>query len=350
MGHPEAVQIDGSYGEGGGQVIRTSVSLSALTGRPVEICNVRAGRAKPGLQPQHLTAVKAVAHICRAEVEGAAVGSQRLVFVPGWQPQPGSYRFDIGTAGATTLVAQSLLLPLALSGHESKLDVVGGTHVPFAPTEEYLEMVYLPALARFGISVSCGCPSAGFYPKGGGELRMSIFPAESIQPIDLTERGGLLALKASIVTSQLPNHVGERGAGAVEAFMRGIGRKVEIERRDMPSRGAGAAVVITADCENGLAGFSSIGKQGKPMEQVADEACRGFLDWWKSGASCDEHLADQLVLPAALAAGESRWTIPTVTEHLRTVVWVTRQFLPIETTITDRPDGTSLVTLSHAGK
>jgi len=344
------IEIDGSYGEGGGQILRTSLALAAVTGQAVEIANVRAGRSKPGLQPQHLTAVRAAAALCDARLEGDTVGSTRLAFKPQNAPCPDTYRFDIGTAGATTLVAQTVLLPLAHGATESQVTITGGTHVPHAPPAEYLEATYLPALHRAGLPVRFDCPRAGFYPKGGGEVRLEISAPSSLQPLDFTERGKLTTLRAFILTSLLPAHIGERGAAAVEKFMKGIGRPVSVERRERPSVGPGAAVVLAAECEGGFAGFTALGERGKPMEKVAQEACEAFMAWWKTGAACDEHLADQLALPMALAAGESRWRTPTVTEHLRTVLWVVRQFLPVQASVEELSSGCGArVTLRGSG-
>jgi RNA 3'-terminal phosphate cyclase (ATP) len=345
----DAIQIDGSYGEGGGQILRTSLSLAAMTGQAVEIVNVRAGRTKPGLQPQHLTAVRAAAALCDAALEGDFVGSARLLFRPQSPPRPDRYRFEIGTAGATTLVAQTALLPLAHAATGAHVTVVGGTHVPHAPAAEYLEAVFLPALRRAGLEARFAYPRAGFFPKGGGEIEIDIPGSPPSRPLDFTERGKLRSLTAFVVTGELPEHVAERGAAAVTEALRRVGRKATIERRDRPSHGPGAAVVLAAECDGGFAGFTALGQRGKPMEQVVKEACVEFMAWWKTGAPCDEHLADQLVLPMALAAGESRWTTPAVTEHLRTVLWVTRQFLPIEATLDEAPDGSGTVTLRGAG-
>jgi RNA 3'-terminal phosphate cyclase (ATP) len=343
------VRIDGSYGEGGGQIIRTALSLSAMTGRPLEIENVRAGRSKPGLQRQHLTAVHAAAALCDAEVTGAAVGSTYFRFEPRGEPVPRPYRFEIGTAGAAPLVIQTTLLPLACAGTASSVTVVGGTHVPHAPPADYLESVYLPALRPVGLNAALSYPRAGFYPRGGGEIVLDVEPSGPLKALDLTGRGKLVSLTAYIVTAELPDHVSERGAAAVERFMKGIGRPVTVVPRKLSSAGAGAAVVLAVECEGGFAGFSAIGEPGKPMERVAEEPCGEFLEWWKTGAACDEHLADQLVLPMALAKGESRWTTSEVTEHLRTVLWLTRQFLPIRYDLEERDDGTGTVTLHPAG-
>jgi RNA 3'-terminal phosphate cyclase (ATP) len=343
------IRIDGSYGEGGGQILRTSVSLAAMTGQAVEIERIRAGRTRPGLQPQHLTAVRAAASLCDARLEGDAPGSGRLLFAPQSTPRPDRYDFSIGTAGATTLVTQTVLLPLARQGAGCHVTVSGGTHVPHAPAAEYLEAVYLPVLRSAGLDARFSYRQAGFYPRGGGEVAIEILPGTPLRPLDLTDRGKLRELTAFIVTATLPGHVGERGERAVEEYFRRVGRVASVERRDRASPGAGAAVVLVATCEGGIAGFTALGARGKPMEQVAEEACDAFMAWWKSDTACDEHLADQLVLPLALAAGESRWTTPSVTEHLRTVLWVTQQFLPIEFTLEETPEGPGTVTLRGAG-
>jgi RNA 3'-terminal phosphate cyclase (ATP) len=340
------ITIDGSFGEGGGQIIRTSLSLSAITGQPVEVVNVRARRTKPGLQPQHLTAVRAAASLCAARMEGDAVGSTRFAFHPQAPVQPGAYRFDIGTAGATGLVVQTVLLPLALADGPSEVIVTGGTHVPHAPPADYVETTYLPALRLADIEAEFRYDRAGFYPRGGGEVRLTVSGSATPIPFDLSERGKSTDLTAYVVTSSLAEHVAERGTAAIQQFMKGVGRKVEIVPRDLPSPGTGAAVVLVTRCEGGLAGFSAIGERGKPMEKVATQPCEEFMAWWKNGAACDEHLADQLVLPAALARGESRWSTSQVTEHLRTVVWVVRQFLPVEATIEDQPNGLSRVSVN----
>lgn len=344
-----AITIDGLLGEGGGQIIRTALSVAAIRGMAVEIVNIRARRPKPGLQPQHLAAVRAAAEICNAEVSGAAVGSSRLLFAPRSSPVAGAYRWEIGTAGAATLVAQTVLAPLALAAAPSRITVLGGTHVPFAPTAEFLEWVYLPVLRHAGCLVQFQYQRAGFYPKGGGELSLAVEGSWTPRPFTLVERGKLHVLTATIITANLPAHVGERGAETVTRFMRGIGWQAMIVRRELPSSGPGAAVVINAEYDSGAAGFSALGERGKPMEQVAEEACRHFLHWWQSGAACDAHLGDQLALPAALAAGESRWSVPLVTDHLRTVLEILRQSLPIEVHIEEPNRAPAIITVRGTG-
>jgi RNA 3'-terminal phosphate cyclase (ATP) len=326
----DEIHIDGSFGEGGGQIIRTCVSLAAMTGRAVQIENVRGRRTKPGLQPQHLAAVRAGAALCGARLQGDEVGSKFLRFEPQRPVVAGDYEFHIGTAGAAPLVVQTVLMPLALAAGDSQVRVTGGTHVPHSPTVEYVETTYIPALQRAGLDVELSYSAAGFFPKGGGEINVRIGGGVPIVPLELHERGTLEELRAYVVTSNLPEHVAQRGAETVERAMKAIGRKVVIEPRDKPSPGPGAAVVLAAHCAGGYGGFSSVGELRRPMEKVAQGPCQEFLRWWKSGAACDEHLADQLVLPMAFATGRSGWTTPEVTEHLRTVIWVVKQFLDVE--------------------
>ncbi|HVF10190.1 MAG TPA: RNA 3'-terminal phosphate cyclase [Abditibacteriaceae bacterium] len=342
------VEIDGSFGEGGGQIIRTALSLAIMTGHAVGITNVRARRTKPGLQPQHLAAVRAAAAVCDARLAGDSVGSRALTFEPQTTAKAGNYRFDIGTAGAAPLVVQTVLLPLTQAAGASTVTVTGGTHVPHSPTVEYLEAVYVPLLRRAGLDVTLSYTNAGFYPRGGGQMDLVIQASTGPKPLVMNERGRLEELRAFIITSNLPEHVAERGAVTVERSMKAVGRKIIIERRERPSPGTGAAAVIVARCQQGMAAFSAIGELRKPMEKVAEAPCREFMQWWKSTAACDKHLADQLVLPLSFATGLSHWTTPVVTEHLRTVLWVVRQFLSIDVELEEHEDGSGAVSLSPA--
>lgn len=350
----ESVYIDGSFGEGGGQIIRTSVSLAALTGRSVEIVNIRARRSRPGLQAQHLTAVRAAAAICNAELNGDRLESQYLRFVPGNVAVGGNahFLFDVAearggaSAGATGLVAQTVLIPQMLLGYDTvHTTIKGGTHVPMSPTLDYLEAVYVPVLRQMGLQITCHYDRAGFYPRGGGEMFLGCHGGTLRHPVDFVERGRLAGLRAFQVTSGLPEHVAERGRDALLKELKGYGVPLSIEKRDLPGNGAGAAVALIAECENGIGGWSSLGERGKPMERVVMEAVRAFQKWYATGAGVEEHLADQLALPCALMSAESRWTTPEVTDHLRTVLWAIQQFLPIEYTIEENVAGTALVEL-----
>lgn len=351
--HAETISIDGSFGEGGGQIIRTSVSLAALTGRTVEISHIRARRSKPGLQAQHLTAVRAAAALCGAEMQGAELESQFLRFAPGPLVAQDQFEFDVAaarggaSAGATGLVAQTLMVPMSfLPQRPATATVLGGTHVPMSPPADYIEAVYVPMLRRMGLEADFTSARAGFFPRGGGEIHIENMGGHLMAPLDCVERGRLKQLRVFLVSSQLPAHVAERGEETLRKDLKGYGVPVEMEKRDLPSHGAGAAVVITAECENGMGGWTSLGERGKPIERVATEALREFQKWFGTGAATDEHLADQLALPCALIPQESRWTTPAVTEHLRTVLHVAQQFLPIEYQIETKPDGSGLVRIT----
>lgn len=348
----ETVVIDGAFGEGGGQIVRTSVSLAALTGRPVEIFNLRARRSRPGLQAQHLTAVLAAAALCDAELDGAELGSVFLRFTPRALNARAHDTFDVAaarngaSAGATGLVAQTLLAPMTfLPTATRQATLRGGTHVPMSPTADYLAAVYMPALRRMGADCAIDVRRLGFFPRGGGEIQVSA-SGTLWQPIDWTERGRLLGLRVILSTALLPEHVAERGRDTLLKDLKGYGVPVEVENRALESHGPGAAVLIAAECENGMGGWTALGERGKPMERVATEALRGFQKWFASGATTDEHLADQLALPCALLPQESRWTTPEITEHLRTVLRVAQQFLPeLRFTLDTREDGSGLITL-----
>lgn len=339
------IVIDGAYGEGGGQIIRTSVALAAITGKPVEIVNVRARRSKPGLQAQHLTSVKAAAEICGAKLFGAELGSQWIRFEPQGLANGGEWTFEVGTAGATGLVAQSVLMPMTQMGSEARATIRGGTHVPMAPTADFIAHVYAPIIERMGGLATVELHRAGFFPKGGGELSL-IVTERPHQALDLMERGRLKRLRVWVTTSQLPDHVAERGLEGYRKPLAGYGVPVEMTIQKLDSISTGAAVLLVAECENGIGGFVALGERGKPMERVVQESVRDFEKWFKSDAAVDAHLADQLVLPCVLVSGESRWTTPEVTEHLRTVLFVAQQFLPITYTLTENADGSGSVALT----
>lgn len=328
--------IDGSYGEGGGQVLRTSLALSAITGQPVRIESVRAGRRKPGLRPQHLTAVRALAKVCDAELEGARLNAQALTFVPRDRPRAGTYTFDVaqvakgGSAGSVALLFQAVLLPLALAGGTSQLTLRGGTHVAWSPPYDYLKRVYLPTLARAGVQAKVNIRKWGWYPVGGGEVQATVqgLPNDRPAALDLHQRGALLRVRGLSASSNLPKHIRTRQERAALQALRSAGVNARIDVVDAPSKGQGTVVFVWADFEQVVAGFTSLGERGKPAEQVAEEAVQGLLDFLHGDGAVDEHLADQLVLPLVLAEGTSHFTTAAVTGHLLTSAWVVNQFLP----------------------
>jgi len=335
-----ALTIDGSHGEGGGQILRTALALSVITGQPMRIDHIRAGRRKPGLRPQHLTAVRAAAAVCEARLEGDELGSQTLAFVPGGPPCPGKYTFDVtdaargGSAGAVGLVLQTMLLPLALVEGESHLTLRGGTHVPWAPPSPYLEHVALPLLAQMGVLTQMELARWGFYPAGGGEIRVRIVGREGpLHPVLLTERGGLQRVWGTAAVMNLPAHIPQRMAARARNMLAEAGIQAQVEPRRLHGPGPGAGIFLFAEYTHATAGFTAYGRKGLPAERVAEAACEELLAHHRSGAPADSHLADQLVLPMVLAEGESQVSTSQVSQHLLTNAWVVRKFLAREVRI-----------------
>jgi RNA 3'-terminal phosphate cyclase (ATP) len=350
--------IDGSSGEGGGQVLRTALSLAAILGRPIQITNIRAGRKQPGLRPQHVQSVKATAMLCNARLEGVQESSRELRFEPQTPPQAGSYGCEIGTAGAATLVLQTVLLPLALAGGSSRVSVRGGTHVAWSPPFDYVEQVYLPALAPLGIHCTVELVRWGFYPRGGGEIKATISPASvalaGLRPSQTSPpalaglcqhpgwgrpsqpppwsqpRGELTALSLLSAAANVGNQVTARQAS--RAYNRLAAARLPVtphtQLLNPPSTGPGTCVFLLAEYEHGArAGFTGYGRQGYPAERVADDAVDAFLAHHASGEPVDPHLADQLILPLALHSQPVAFRTSQITRHLLTNIWVVEQFL-----------------------
>jgi RNA 3'-terminal phosphate cyclase (ATP) len=346
MANDLAVEIDGSMGEGGGQVLRSSLTLAALTGRPVRLFNIRSRRPRPGLQPQHLMSVKAAAAICAAEVEGAALHSQGLEFSPG-AVRSGEYRFDIGTAGATSLVIQTVFLPLALAGAgPSEVTVIGGTHVPHSPSFHYLALNWLPTVGRLGCDAELDMLLAGFYPQGGGEVRAAIRPVERVAPLELPERGALKRITGISAVANLDTGIAERQRKKAFDRLKSKHSKVDIEVVELPARTRGTMLLLLAEFRHSTACYFSLGALGKRAEQVADEACLWMERFLAGTGAIDEYLADQLLLPLAFADGPSRFRTAQVTEHLRTNAAVIEAFGAA--TITIEKDGGREGTVSVA--
>ncbi len=343
------IRIDGSYGEGGGQILRTALALSMITGQPVEFYNLRVKRPNPGLQPQHLTAIHAAATISNARVEGAMIGSTELRFEPN-EVVGGEFMFDIedisgqGSAGAVMLIAQTVLLPLALKGQSARITIIGGTHVGWSPGTDYVEYVYLPALRHFGVNARVETLEGGFYPRGGGRAVLYVEPAQTpLTPIDWRERGKLRAIRLIFTLSNLPENILRRGDQAAETLIGLIGLRPEFVHRVLPSRGFGLSVTLAAEAEHGYAGFIRLGRRGIAIEQVVEEAWDEFTKWAKTRAAVDYFLSDQLILPALFAKGASAWTTHRATSHLRTLLWLVPQLVKTGVELTQQADGNSLV-------
>jgi RNA 3'-phosphate cyclase len=323
------IHIDGSQGEGGGQVLRSSLSLSLMTQKDLEITNVRAGRSKPGLRAQHLKAVEAAAVIGRAQVSGAGLGSTALTFRP-TEIHPGRYQFDIGTAGATTLVLQTIFMPLAMAGTKSTVTITGGTHVRWSPSYHYLELHWLPFMRRIGCQIDLNMELAGYYPQGGGRVSATIYPCEKINPLELTDRGKLKQIRGLSAISNLPRHIAKRQR---EQVLRRIGDRYylsDIRLNELDSRFKGTMLLLLAEFERSQVCYFSLGELGKPAERVADEAVEELEEFLSSDGAIDQYLADQMLLPLAFASGPSRLHTSKVTQHLLTNAQVLRSFLPVQ--------------------
>ena len=328
MQESKCVTIDGRCGEGGGQILRTAVTLSSLCRVPLYIEHIRGNRKKPGLRPQHLIAVNALATITDAKIEGATVDSTALFYEPA-RIKAGNYSFHIGTAGSTGLVLQTIIPVLLFGNALSQIQLTGGTHVPWSPPFHYLTIVFLPALRKMGGDVNLHISRWGWYPKGGGEIRASVRPTQGLRAIQCSHRGNLVNLSILSAVSNLPLHIAERQRGQALKQLEYLGFHPEISMEDAPSPGQGTLLFIAAQFEAGTAGFTSLGKKGKKAEIVADDACRELSAFLDSGGAIDRHLADQLLLYMALAEGYSTFITERITEHLLTNIWVIEQFLPV---------------------
>jgi len=323
------ITIDGSQGEGGGQILRSALSLSLLTQTPIRIRNIRAKRSNPGLQRQHLAAVRAAGELGSAALVGASLGSSELSFEPG-PVRAGDFHFSVGSAGSTTLVLQTVLPPLLVAGGRSTVVVEGGTHNIHAPPFDFLERAFLPLIARMGPRVTARLERAGFFPAGGGRIVVTIEPAP-LRAITLLERGEIRACRADALVARLPRHIGERELKVVAAELHRLKPTLQV-REIADSAGPGNLITVAIESEHVVDVFTGFGERGKPAEKVAHDAVGQARDYVKSGVPVGPHLADQLLLPMALAGGGAfRTTKPT--SHLLTNIEVIGLFLPVAFTV-----------------
>jgi len=344
------IEIDGAYGEGGGQILRTALGLAAVLGRSVRIERIRAGRAQPGLAAQHLTAVWALAAVCDAGLEGDELGSQTLVFAPGRPPRAGDYAFDVaearpgGSAGAIALVLQALLPPLLLAAGDSTLTLRGGTHMAWSPPFDYLRDVWLPTLRAAGVTADLTLERWGFYPVGQGEIQARIRGrAAALRPLRLEQRGPLRRVGGRAVAANLPAHIPQRMADRARALLSAADVAAAVTAERVRAACPGAGIFLTARYEGASGGFSALGRPGKPAEEVAEEAVAALLAHRASGAALDVHLADQILTPLALASGPSSFSAERASRHLETNAWVIERFGLARIEIERRDDGTVLV-------
>ncbi|MEI6224920.1 MAG: RNA 3'-terminal phosphate cyclase [Deltaproteobacteria bacterium] len=335
------IEIDGAFGEGGGQILRTALSLSAITGRPFRASRVRHGRLKPGLRPQHVAAARATAAVCAGTLTGDEVGSEEISLEPREVVRQASWSFDIGTAGSAPLLFQTLCWPLALAGAPSELSLLGGTHQDHSPSFHYLALVWGPAVARLGFPFDLSLQRAGFYPEGGGAFQAAVHPARAMPPLDLTHRGTLLDTEVVSLFSGVDFDVGERQASRAERRLRANG--VSCDARAVPMPGGpsrGAHLLVVARFERVRSGHSATTEGGREPDRTADAAVAAFARFLDGRGAVDPHLADQLLLPAALVAAgrvprppgvdrSTRFTVGDVTRHLLTCAAILPEFLPV---------------------
>lgn len=338
--------IDGSTGEGGGQILRTSLALSLVTGAPVKVHSIRAKRSRPGLMRQHLTAVRAAAEVGRAELSGADIGSREIVFRPRAKAEGGAYAFNVGSAGSATLVLQTVLPALITAAGPSQIMLEGGTHNPMAPPFDFLQRAFLPLLARMGPRVTARLLAPGFYPAGGGRISVTIDPGK-LGRLDLPARGEVKQRRCVAGVASLPIAIARREIEAARPILGWEPSCYRAERIE-GSAGPGNVITISVVCDHVTEVFTGFGEKGVRAEVVAERAAREARAWLDAGAPVGEHLADQLLLPMALAGGGSFSTVE-LSSHTRTQIDLLERVLGAKTTVEDRGGGVFAVEVRGAG-
>jgi RNA 3'-terminal phosphate cyclase (GTP) len=338
------IEIDGSYGEGGGQILRTAVALAAYLETPCRIMNIRKGRPRPGLRPQHAAGLRALARLCHAEIAGLNVGSAEVTFTPG-RIAGGTLRIDVGTAGAIGLILQTIMLPAAKALVPLLLFIRGGTDVPWAPTIGYCQEVTLTVLSRMGYAGEVTLTKRGYFPRGSGEVSVELKKAD-LTPVQLLEPGQIRMIRgrSHAADALRKGRVAERQQeGAMDRLQKtNVPCKIAVEYGPVASPGSGIDLWAVAD--HTRLGANALGARGKKAEQVGAEAAAALIRQLNSGAALDEWMGDQILPFVAIAGGESSISITRITDHLRTNLWVINQFLPIEMRIKEEKTR-ALVTL-----
>ena len=325
------VTIDGLFGEGGGQILRTSLALSLVTGKPFSIHNIRAGRKKPGLMRQHLTAVNAAVEIGQATIKGNRIGSQAFTFEPE-MIKPGKFHFAIGSAGSCTLVFQTILPALLMAGEPSEIILEGGTHNPFAPPFDFLEKAFLPVINRMGPQVDAVLEKPGFYPAGGGRFKVSISPA-GLNRIDLLERGNIIHKTARASVANLPVKIANRELKVIREKLewgRELLKAVNVEN----SQGPGNILTIEIESDNITEVFTGFGEKGVSAEKVAKRAVKAVQEYLALNVPVGRYLADQLLIPMALAGGGKFRTL-SPTQHTTTNAEIIKKFIDVDIAINE---------------
>ncbi len=344
----ELVKIDGSYGEGGGSILRYALSLSAITLKPVEIFNIRAKRGKPGLRPQHLNAVRALAKLVDAQVEGDYVGSKRIVFLPKYR-RSGRFEIDIGTAGSISLIIQALLPASINANGEVVFTIKGGTDVPMAPPIDYMKEVFLSNIALMGAKVEMNIHRRGHYPKGGGIVELRVRPS-SLDPLVKVRRDDIKRIRGRAHAVKLPRHVVRRIARSAVKILseRGLSVDIEEEWSENSHLGPGAGIVLWTE-SSPIIGSDDLGKRGKPSEEVGRNAALRLLEEIDTGMALDRHSGDMIIPYLAIASGRSRVGISKLTLHAESNIWLVEQFLPVRFRVEGELGKPSIVEVEGVG-
>ncbi len=341
----DLVKIDGSHGEGGGQILRTAISLSAISGKPIEVTNIRANRTNPGLRPQHLAGIKIIADLFHAKSENLKVGAEWIRFSPSDKFEGGSIKFDIGTAGSIPLILMTVVPAVSLSNNSLQIEVTGGTDVKASPTIDYIKHIVAKSYLSIGPKFSVDVLKRGYYPKGGGVVQCTVKPCKTPSTIELLATG-YLEPKIISVCSQLPVHVAKRQISSA---------LIALEKKDIrcsnytasieTSISPGSSILVYSAADFGLyVGGDSIGELGKRAESVGTEAAMRFLDSTLAQATVDPFLADMLVLPLALSKGRSRYRVARVTQHLLTNLHIVSEIVRCKYSI-EQQEGSYTVTI-----
>jgi RNA 3'-terminal phosphate cyclase (ATP) len=333
------ITIDGSRHSGSGTILRYAVALATLMGSPLQMTDIRVKRPKPGLRRQHLGALMACARVCSGTVEGAEVGSREIVYRPGPAVQPGTYAFDVGSAGSTTLLSFALTIPALFSYGPVSVTVIGGLFQDFAPTAYHMKHCLLPLLARMGAQVFLDVDKPGYVPKGQGRLIVRIHPVTApLKPLLLPEQGEACEVRGIALASHLAGqHVARRMAQACTQILQESGLRPTVEVvQDTSAAQPGAALAVWTETETGaMLGADMAGAHGRPSEKIGRSVARSLLQDLGTGATVDRHLADQLIVFAALAEGTTAYRIPAVTDHVESNLWLVQEILGAHADVQD---------------
>lgn len=318
------IEIDGSYGEGGGQILRMSIALAALTKKPVKVFNIRANRPNPGLRRQHMTAIEAVAKICNAKTKGLHVGSSVIEFHPG-ELTGGIYKFDVGTAGSITLILQACLLPSIFAEKETNLRIKGGTDVKWAPPWDYFKNVFIPLLKKMGIEIEANLIRRGYYPVGNGEVEVKIKPCKKIKKLEFKEE--INKIEGVVNIANLPIDIARRIKKSAENKLTAL-KETEIRIENAKADCPGVGIVLWT--KEKILGADSLGEKGKPAEKVGEECAQKLIEEIEADVDLDEKAVDQLLPYFAVSSEESVFKCRQISKHAETEIWLIKKFINTE--------------------